>query len=75
MGIIEKPFKDRYDMGFYAGFKHAEKELYSLEDIKRAIDFDRFHYQHGNAIGLKSDMEVENFIKILKWTQVQEITS
>ena len=64
--IIEEPFKDRYDMGFYAGFKHAEKTLYTLEDIRRAIDFNKFHYQYGNAVGLKSEEEIEDFIKSLK---------
>ena len=64
--IIEEPFKDRYDMGFYAGFKHAEKTLYTLEDIRRAIDFDKFNYEYGNAVGLKSEEVVEKFIKSLK---------
>lgn len=40
--IIEEPFKDRYDMGVYAGFKHAEKTLYTLEDIRKAIDFNKY---------------------------------
>ena len=64
--IIEEPFKDRYDMGFYAGFKHAEKALYTIEDIRRVIDFDKFNYEYGNAVGLKSEEVVEKFIKSLK---------
>ena len=64
--ITEKSFKDRYDMGFFAGFKHAEKALYTIEDIRRAIDFDKFNYEYGNAVGLKSEEAVEKFIKSLK---------
>ena len=63
---IEEPFKNRYDMGFYAGFKHAEKTLYTIEDIRRAIDFDKFSYEYGNAVGLKSEEDIEKFIKALK---------
>jgi hypothetical protein len=53
--IIEEPFKDRYDMGFFAGFRQAEKALYTIEDIRRAIDFDKFNYEYGNTVGLKSE--------------------
>ena len=44
--------------------RFLEKE-YDLEDIKKAIDFDKFHYEYGNAIGLKSEEEIEKFIKTL----------
>lgn len=43
-----------------------EKTLYTLEDIRRAIDFDKFNYEYGNAVGLKSEEETEDFIKSLK---------
>lgn len=66
MSIIEKPFKDRYDMGFYAGFKHAEKALYTLEDIRKAIDFNKYQTEYGNIVGGKPDQEIEDFIKSLK---------
>lgn len=64
--IIEKPFKDRYDMGFYSGFKHAGKTLYTLEDIRKAIDFDKYQTEYGNIVGLKHNQEIEDFIKSLK---------
>ena len=64
--IIEEPFKDRYDMGFYAGFKHAEKTLYTLEDIRKAIDFNKYRTEYGNIVGGKPDQEIEDFIKSLK---------
>jgi hypothetical protein len=30
----ENKFQDRYDIGFYDGFKHAEKALYSEEEVE-----------------------------------------
>ena len=41
------------------------ENVYSLEDIRKAIDFNKFHYEYGNAIGLKSEEEIEKFIKTL----------
>ena len=41
-----------------------EKE-YSLEDIRKSIDFDKYHTNYGNIIGGKSDEEIEEFIKTL----------
>ena len=64
--IIEEPFKDRYDMGFYAGFKHAEKALYTIEDIRKTIDFNKYQTEYGNIVGGKPDQEIEDFIKSLK---------
>ena len=64
--IIEEPFKDRYDMGFWAGFRQAEKTLYTLEDIRKAIDFDKYQTEYGNIVGRKHNQEIEDFIKSLK---------
>lgn len=44
--------------------RFLEKD-YSLEDIVKIIDFNNFHYEYGNAIGLKSEEEIEKFIKTL----------
>ena len=44
--------------------RFLEKE-YCLEDIRKAIDFNKFNYEYGNAIGLKSEEEIEKFIKTL----------
>ena len=35
--IIEEPFKDKYDMGFFAGFRQAEKALYWVTRIPRTL--------------------------------------
>jgi hypothetical protein len=44
--------------------KFLEKE-YSLEDIRKAIDFNKYHTAYGNIIGGKSDEEIEEFIRSL----------
>ena len=44
--------------------RFLEKE-YDLEDIKKAIDFNKYHTNYGNIIGGKSDEEIEEFIKTL----------
>ena len=41
------------------------EKKYDLEGIRKAIDFNKFHYEYGNAIGLKSEEEIEKFIKTL----------
>ena len=61
-GYVEK---DKY---FKCDLPDTEKflqEQYTLEDIRKAIDFNKFHYEYGNAIGLKSEEEIEKFIKTL----------
>ena len=64
--IIEEPFINRYDMVFFAGLKHAEKTLYTLEDIRKAIEFNKYQTEYGNIVGGKPDQEIEDFIKSLK---------
>ena len=62
-GYVEE---DKY---FKCDLPDSERFLekkYSLEDIRKAIDFNKFHYEYGNAVGLKSEEEVEKFIKSLK---------
>jgi hypothetical protein len=44
--------------------KFLEKD-YDLEDIRKAIDFNKYHTNYGNIIGGKSDEEIEKFIKTL----------
>jgi len=41
------------------------QEQYTLEDIRKAIDFNKYHTNYGNIIGGKSDEEIEEFIKTL----------
>lgn len=51
---------------FQEGYKAAQsKGQYSLGDIKRAINFDKYHYEYGNIIASKNDEEIENFIQSL----------
>ncbi|WP_396180263.1 hypothetical protein [Flavobacterium sp.] len=44
--------------------RFLEKQ-YNLEDIKKAIDFNKYHTNYGNIIGGKSDEEIEGFINSL----------
>jgi hypothetical protein len=46
--------------------KTEKKIFYTEEDIRKAIDFNKYHTMYGNIIGTKSDDEIEKFIKSLK---------
>jgi hypothetical protein len=51
---------------FIAGFKEAEKRLYSKEDLIKAIDFIPYHLEYGNLVARLSDKDIEDFIERFK---------
>jgi hypothetical protein len=51
---------------FIAGFKEAEKRLYSEKDLRRAIDFIPYHLEYGNLVARVSDKDIEDFIEQFK---------
>ena len=62
-GYVEK---DKY---FKCDLPDTEKflqEQYTLEDIRKAIDFNKYQTEYGNIVGGKPDQEIEDFIKSLK---------
>ena len=62
-GYVEE---DKY---FKCDLPDTEKflqEQYTLEDIRKAIDFNKYQTEYGNIVGGKPDQEIEDFIKSLK---------
>lgn len=67
-GFLLKHGYVEQDNYFKSGLSNIErflKKQYNLEDIKKAIDFNKYHTDYGNIIGGKSDEEIEAFINSL----------
>lgn len=52
--------------GFIEGYKSAQSQLYSLDDIKKAINFIPYEIQYDNLVASLSEKEIEEFIQSLK---------
>jgi len=60
-----------YLHGFIEGVELNKDKLFTVEDMKKAIEFDKYHFEFGNIVASKTKEEIDEFIQSLQ--QLTEI--
>lgn len=70
VGISYKEYDHLIKRGIIIGFNKAmelqKDKLFTVEDIKKAIEFDRYVWKHGEAVACKSPNKIDEFIQSLQ---------
>lgn len=55
-----------YLHGFIEGVELNKDKLFTVEDMKKAIEFDKYHFEFGNIVASKTKEEIDEFIQSLQ---------